>query len=303
MSAHIPAVATAFIPLTSFLSLSIYLSTHPKSPARRLRRVALPTHQDEPLDARKDPFEIGDDGDLGDGHPVNPDQFWRSMKQRKRWLLASLILPFVANIALLVLTVSSNAVIPPAMLLSSHIVTIIMALAYLSHADTASHWATTIHLWAALFVQFMVLAVIALLPNEPFLMSHASVNIDNTSLLRSALPILHLLPLIIVLFIRRGPPLYVPLDHIYPPKIAEAIPSDHPSLDPKQSNVCEEVQATIPEWLLFGYVTNVVKKGYKADTMDVWDLPVLTHNMRKCSHGPANVRGARLLSHLQKRIR
>ena len=86
---------------------------------------------------------------------------------------------------------------------------------------------------------------------------------------------LHLPPLLILLFIRRGPRLILPVSVVYPAKITEAIPDDHPSLDPSIANVTEEVQCTIPEWLLFGYATNVIRHGYYAETMDVWDLPIV----------------------------
>lgn len=296
MAQYVPIIATSFIPFTSLISFSVYLSTHPSSPAKALfrkDRIALPTHHEEPLTTEKDPFDIYDDKILQDGKPVQAEAFWRSMWRRKVALLATMLLPFIANIVLFIFTIiQGDSVLPPALLLPSHIVTLILSLLFLSQHDTPSHWSTTIHLACGIFVQFIVLSVIALLPSEPFpsrpisfhpVFFHSLIQLptEPIPILRSLLPILHIPPLLIVMYIRRGPPLYVPLDLIYPPKITEAIPKDHPSVDPSQANVCEEVQATIPEWLLFGYVTNVVKKGYAAETMDVWDLPILTTDMRK----------------------
>lgn len=317
MVSQIPIFATGLIPLTSLVSFTIYLSIHPKSPVRS-RKIALSAQRDDGL--TKDPFDIYDDTLEGDGEPVDPDAFWKSMYKRKLALLLCLILPFVANIALLALSVLDDTpnppfdpVIPPALLLPSHLVTLVLAYWFLSQNDTPSHWSTTIHLATGIFVQFVILAVIALLPHEPFPSRPESLlaNFLRSDLvkfpsqpipiLRSLLSILNLAPLIVVLFIRRGPPLFVELDKIYPPKIAEAIPTDHPSLDPSQANVCEEVQATIPEWLLFGYVTNVVKKGYMAESMDVWDLPVLPKNMRKFSPSYADV-GALSCYHTFKNV-
>lgn len=326
MTEHIPTVATALIPLTSLVSLSIYISSHPRSLARRLFRsteITLPTQNGEGLLPEKDPFDIHDGDIHGDGTALNPERFWASTRRRKIGLLATFLIPFAANIALLVLSVQEkpdsqpfDPVIPPALLLPSHVVTILLAVWYLSHNDTASHWATTIHITAGIFVQFIVLAIIALLPHEPFpqrpesFMSANFLRSDLLSfpdqpipLLRALLPIVHFIPLLVVLFIRRGPPLFVQLDELYPPKIVQAIPVDNPSLDPTQSNVCEEVQATIPEWLMFGYVTNVVKKGYYSETMDVWDLPVLTSNMRECITCVADVRCVIKLSSIQKCLR
>jgi hypothetical protein len=68
---------------------------------------------------------------------------------------------------------------------------------------------------------------------------------------------------------------------VYPARISEAIPPDADGLDPSKENVSEEVQATIPDWLLFSYATSVVRKGSERDTMDVWDLPVLQASQRE----------------------
>jgi hypothetical protein len=84
-----------------------------------------------------------------------------------------------------------------------------------------------------------------------------------------------------MLFIRRGPPLHVDPRIIYPPKITNSIPPLDPILDPSKPNLTEEAEVTVAEWMLFSYATNVIKKGYTAETMDVWDLPVLMANMRR----------------------
>lgn len=305
MAQYLSAIAIVSIPLTSVLSLAIYLSSHPRSPARSLFRnvkVALPTTRDEPLDGaiEKDAFDLSDDVAFGDGQPIEPDQFWASTRRQKVALLVTVLIAFAANIALLILTILDgtesrtqriNPVLPPALLIPSHVITIVLAIWFLSQSSTTPHWATTIHLATGISVQFLVLGFIALLPHEPFPISQAHLlqvpagnwfsHLRPIPTLRALLPIVHLAPLSIILSIRRGPPLHIPLDHIYPSQIIDAIPTDHPSLDPSISNVCEEVQATIPEFLLFGFVTSVVLKGYSASTMDVWDLPVLTKDMRE----------------------
>jgi hypothetical protein len=84
MSDIAPILSTALIPLTSFISLSIYLTSHPSSPALRLFSksgdIALPTHRDEGLDGAldeldKDPFDIEDPQVLEDGHEVEPERW------------------------------------------------------------------------------------------------------------------------------------------------------------------------------------------------------------------------------------
>jgi len=307
-------LATAFIPLTSFTSLSIYLSTHPSSPIRHLflrQHIALPSNRDEALDGsvgdeEKDPFDIVDPVVCNDGTPVAPEEFWSSMWKRKIAFLITFLAPLTCNILLLISTSlqhsreeeKSKAILSPILLIPSHLAVLAMGLVYLGEDSTPSHWSTTIHLSINLVVQFIVLAILALLPSTPMpsnppsapsilLATFSRLDLFQLppftplSILKSLLPILQIPPLVIVLFIRRGPPLYLPLEAIYPSKITNAVPAGSEALDPEKTNVTQEVQATVPEWLLFSYATDVVKKGYVAESMDVWDLPILQASMRK----------------------
>ena len=317
MSDLVAVLRTAFIPLTSFISLTIYLSTHPSSPVRHLlsrRKITLPIHHDEALDGtidgafdkEKDLFNIEDPVVCDDGTPVEPEKFWSSMWKRKIAFLLSLVPPFGCNIALLVLTAldypsgeaKTQALLVPILLIPAHLIVVLFGVLYLSQNDTPSHWSSTIHLSANLVVQFIVLSIFALLPSTPLPTTPPSApslllcsftrldllplpNFTPLQLLKALLPVLHIPPLLIVLFIRRGPPLYLPLDAIYPPKAISAVPPESQALDPSKTNVTQEVQATVPEWLLFSYATEVVQKGYVAESMDIWDLPILQASMRE----------------------
>ena len=280
---------SALMPLTSAISLTIYLANKTDLPSKR--DIALPIHQEDSLE--KDPFDIQDEAVMQDGKPVDEQAFWRWTRRMKWALLATLVPAFTVNMALLVLS-RGDAMVAPSLLLASHAITLGLLSRYLYQTDTNSHWPTTIHLATGVFVQFATLSTFALLPEYPFpeptnqLLSayfdrgnlFALPRMTTTQVLTTALPVLHLPPLVILLFIRRGPALYLPVSAIYPSKITEAIPLDHPSLDPTVPNVTEEVQCTIPEWLLFGYATNVIRHGYYAETMDVWDLPIVGTGLR-----------------------
>ena len=318
LSELVGIISTALLPLTSLISLSIFLSTHPRSPTRGLpkQKIALPTHQGEGLDGHaeeveKDPFDIDDPVVRSEGIPVHPERFWSSTWKRKAWLLATMLLPFGCNIALLVmaaladyssLDAKTKAISIPVFILASHIPTLMTMYWFLSHDTVRTNWQTTIHLSVDLFVQFLVIAMLVLLPptappsrrasalfidayfvqTDAFRIPHLSAY----SVLYRLLPILQLVPLIIVCFIRRGPPIHLPLDVIYPPKIIDAIPADHESLDPNQRNVSEEVEANVVEWLIFSYATPVIKKGSTAESMNVWDVPVLPISLRESiDHG------------------
>jgi hypothetical protein len=311
MSSIVPIIATSAIPFVSLLSFSVYLTSHPDSPINTLRqgRVALPTTRHEALDGttveEKDPFDIVDAAVCNDGDPVGAEQFWKSTFRRKIALLLLLVPPFVCNILLLIFTILSfagdaasddktRAILLPTLLVPAHIVTVILALWYLRQSTTKSHWPTTVHLSIGIAVQMLVLAFLALLPSTPLPRTPTSfsatfIRMDTFALpaltplnvLTPLLPLLHLPPLLVVLFIRRGPPLYLALDVIYPPKITESVPLQAEALDSSVPNVTQEAQCTVVDWLLFSYATDVVKKGYVSDSMEVWDLPILQANMRE----------------------
>lgn len=316
LSTLVPALSTAILPLTAFVSLSIFLSTHPRSPTRRFarRRIALPVHSHEGLDGEvdeqdvddKDPFEIDDPMVRSEGMPVNPEKFWSSTWKRKVLLLVSMLLPIGCNIAILVMTAlstypnadeKSRALAAPSFVAAAHLPTILVMYWYLSHDDTKSNWQTTIHLSTNLCTQFLVIALLALLPSTAPPRRHANV-IDTLAMfsrwdvikvpsmttlqaLQSLLPVLQFITLVIAVHIRRGPPIHLPLHTIYPAKIVDAIPPLHESLDPNQRNVSEEVEANVLEWMFFSYATPVIKKGSVATSMDVWDVPVLPPTLSK----------------------
>ncbi|WRT69694.1 uncharacterized protein IL334_006684 [Kwoniella shivajii] len=309
MSQLIPIIATVFIPLTSLTSFTIYLSTHPTSPARALfqKSIALPTHNGEGLDGElenveKDPFDIQDPIVCQDGTAVEPERFWTSMWRRKLAVFMLMIPPLVCNILLLVFTILSKipdeeertrAILLPSLLLPSQAVTLLIAFWHLSQHTTEPHWTTTIHLAVDIFMQFLILACLALLPSTPFPSAPSAISawfvqadifrlpeFKPIDILKIVLPILYAAPLLAILSIRRGPPLYLPLEALYPAKIINAVPAGTDSLDSSKANVSAEVQANVPEWLLFGYATPVIRKGYVSESLDVWDLPILPKGLR-----------------------
>jgi hypothetical protein len=298
--------ATAIIPASSLISLTVYLTLHPSSPILRLlsRPVQLPIYRDEALDGtlEHDPFDLADPVIRKDGYPVDAERFWRRTKWMKLAFLVTMLPAVGVNVLRLVLIATSHlegdeltrALLVPILLIPSHLVTLLLGFWYLGHNEMHAHWNTTIHLAFNVSMQFLVIATLTLLPSEPLptrqtgfvdlaLASSPFPKMPHTAMQwsRLLLPLLHIPPLAIILSIRRGPPLHFPLTAIYPPRITDAIPDGAPGADPTKTNVNEETQATIPEWLVFSYATNVVKKGSISETMDVWDLPVLQARFRK----------------------
>ncbi|CAK9783969.1 P-loop containing nucleoside triphosphate hydrolase protein [Cutaneotrichosporon oleaginosum] len=300
MAAVVVLAATALIPLTSLVSFSIYLSTHPASPiplALRRRGVQLPLSADDGLGPIRDAFEIENPIVCEDGVPVQPERFWRRQWQLKIALFITYLLPVAANIVLLTLTIISSegleehervrALLLPALLAPAHLATIIMTVWFLGQNETRTHWATTIHLAAGMFTQFMIVGFLALVPSTPVPTKPVSLALFTLhpplkliSILTAVLPLLQFIPLFIVLNIRRGPPMYIPVKDLLPAKIVEAIPLDHPCLNPNIANVTDEVNVTIPEWMLFSYSAAVIERSKVNDSMDVWDLPFVPAQLR-----------------------
>jgi hypothetical protein len=301
-------LASGLIPLTTFISLSIFLSSHPQSPARLLFHnppIALPIHQDEAIDGsrEKDAFDIDEPVVRNDGTPIHPEKFWASMWKRKLWLLISLIPPFGVNIALLVLVSlqsqgdnRTKGIVESSFLLASHLVTVFISILSIKHQEVPSHWASTIHLATALFVQFLTISFLTLLPSTPLPDGQSSllanfVQLDVFRLpplsaynvLQWLLPIVQFSPLLIsILGLRRGPPRHLPVEIIYPPKIIESIPADSPVFDSQIPNVSEEVEVTIYEWLMFSYATPVVWKGHTSESLDLYYIPIVPVGLRQC---------------------
>jgi hypothetical protein len=292
MSGIVPTLATALLPLASYLSLSIYLSVHPASPLRALYRrrqsIALPTHQNEPLNSEKDPFDF-DDSSLGsDGTPIQAEKFWKSMRRRKIALLFVLLVPMGINVgSIVLLALDSTTVIRPVLILAAQAPTVLTTFWHISQITTATSWPTTVTLAINIALQTITLAILALLSR------HNSINltllapwspihdVQPIPLLETLLPIAYIPAFLLVMcFIRRGPPLHLPVEDIYPAKIYSSIPSDHRSLDHTVPNVTEEVQSSVLGVLIYSYATPVIKLGAESNSLDLWDVPLLTADMR-----------------------
>lgn len=298
-STSILAIAvTAVIPFVSLTSLSIYLTSHPASPFFLLLRrggVQLPTTSTDGLEPVIDPFQLEDPIVCIDGVPVQPERFWRRQRSIKIALLLTYLLPVLANIALLVLTIlgfgdlshstRERLLLLPTLLVPAHLATLVLAFWAIGQDETRTHWPSTIHLAAGTLTQFLALGLVATWPTQPFPSKATTVasvgsQFDFIQALTIALPILHFPPLWCALILRRGPPMYLPFDALYPTKITEAVPQGAECLDPDIPNVTAEVQVTVVEWCLFTYASVVIERAKVRDSMEVWDLPILPANMR-----------------------
>lgn len=309
MASTFAIACTALIPLTSLISLSGYLTTAEDSPLYLLlnrRGVQLPT-SDGSLQPQGDPFEIEDPVALTDGIPVREDAFWRRQRLLKIWLLLSLVPPVVCNILLLIFTLIASegfeehervrAILLPILLLPAHLVTVALALKYFRQNKTSTHWLTTWHLFAGLSTQFIILTFLAILPSTPFprapidVVAQALLNFsrwdtlktpptDAVGILTAILPALQFFPLWAITCMRRGPPLHMPMEDVYPAKVVESIPPDAKALNPNVPNVSGEAQVTVIEWFMFSYAGAVIDEAKVNDSMDVWDLPTLLSSMR-----------------------
>ena len=304
MSRLLLPASLVVIPATSILSVIIYLSSPSTSPfiqSGQEGALKLPIHHGEALDGtlsdepKDELFDMPEDPGCQDGTPIREQSFWNTQRILKISFLLALLPAATCNILILVINPAHLARRLSWGLLPSHVASMAICLWSLRYRSNPVHWATTIHLCVATYVQFLIVTTHTLLPTSPapgtipasgfvlgevFPALETQRDIDLVKWSRYALPILHIIPTLIISCIRRGPHLRIPVEYIYPERIIDAIPANNETLNSSEANVTIELSATVPEWLTFSYATPVVMKGNVSESMEIWDLPVLQASLR-----------------------
>lgn len=178
--------------------------------------------------------------------------------------------------------------------------------------DVPRHWATTRHLALVLAVAWFCLVSAVIVPSTWDLFSPAPKHLDEdvkralrTIQIMEASQVLLLLPAtLLTLAIPRGPPLHFPLDKFLPAKAiqqmkekqaekqaADEANGDAPRSDSAQrrieqalsadlANVTTEAENSVFGAALYSYATPVLRKAQRLLSLDIWDLPIVTHDMR-----------------------
>ena len=286
-------IAAAAIPAVSLLSLVIYLASPTTSPLRTLRTpgVALPVDDDEPLQGTsevQDAFDLSEEKEVFcDGYPVHEDKFWRRTKSLKIAFVVTLLPAVIWNVATLTRHLAegqgAKKQILSFLLLPAHVISLLIGLSLcLAETSTCSlgpdytsfrsdfhsiHHTVNVH----------STSVNSAANTVPRNSTHRSVNSTYLALYCHCSTSCPCLSYATFAGVRHSTFLWRPYIR---PRSFQPCPRD-PCLSTQTiPNVSEEVQCTVPEWLLFSYATPVVKMGNVRETMDVWDLPILPASLR-----------------------
>lgn len=180
--------------------------------------------------------------------------------------------------------------------------------------DVSRHWSTTRHLALVLAVAWFCLASSVVVPSQWDLFSNALSHLDEfvkrslrtIQILQASQALLIIPALVLTLAIPRGPPLHFPLEKFLPAKsiqqmkdkLAEKQQEADPTtmtgtsggdeaplagssaLSTTSANVTTEAENSVFGAFLYSYATPVIRKAQRLLSLDVWDLPIVTHDMR-----------------------
>lgn len=288
----LPLIASSIVAASAVVSSAVYVCSKSTSPFNRGSKLSLPVSRNEALhpvtEDEKDPFDIYDPVLFDDGVPIDPTGFWRKIKRRKIALLVSLLPAAAWNAHLLVQAILGaqppNEIVPPALIASSHLVCLTIAYRSISLQETGPHWASVIHLSILLSINFLVSALLGLLPASEAPIGIVLLIGTREKLLSMVPALLNVIPALQAVTIPRGPALHLPLEKLLTAKaINSAKEASAESLDAASANVSAEAQANVLEWLIFSSATPVIWKAYKSDSTELWELPAYLANHREWS--------------------
>lgn len=207
-------------------------------------------------------------------------------------LILTLILALVVSLqtALLayLLAISSelkwsinNTLLATILLLPFSFYLLVLTFLSISQNTIATHWPTIIHLSALGGLATLFLGISALVPSS-------SSSLSSPPILALQYTSLALYTISTWLFVTtpRGPKVYFSPLRLYSAKTlsstATTLPSQVTAYEQQAitGNVTEVVNATVLDYLLFSYITPVVLLGYKSDSVEIRDLPIVPADMR-----------------------
>ena len=130
---------------------------------------------------------------------------------------------------------------------------------------STGHWRLVVHISCLTAAAFLLFAISATLPSRV---------VRTSTHLQYAPVAAYFLACAVAITIPRGPPLHYPSEHIYSDKTLMAVTSKY------EDNVCESVNASVLDSLLFSYTTKVVTLGHTTESFEIGDLPIVPANMR-----------------------
>ncbi|TDL25136.1 multidrug resistance-associated ABC transporter [Rickenella mellea] len=261
-----------FLVSCAAVSLLVFVLSRPQDGS-----IKLPTFEEdaegsfELAGEKSDPFNVTKPEDLVDGQPIDEKGFWENMHIRK------LVLSFILAIIVIVQTIalgwtiasdgSTKAIATRVLHVTFAVYSLSVSIMSIKHTDVPVHWSSIIHLSSLTALACAVLGVAAILPTDD---SPRSV----LSALWYAALALYFFAAAISVRTKRGPKLHFSSELIYSEKTIASATSV------VENNVCGITDASVWDVLLFSYTTKVVLLGYRSESLEIADLPIVPGNMR-----------------------
>ncbi|EJC97742.1 multidrug resistance-associated ABC transporter [Fomitiporia mediterranea MF3/22] len=221
-----------------------------------------------------DPFHVTGPEEVIDGYPVDEKRFWAKIRLRKlalSWTAAAL-LAVQTGVFVWSLTTHKNSrdVASGALHVAFSVHTFILTVASIKLSDQYWHRRITVHLAllsTTAFVLFMTATILL-----PQLAWERPRRIGWYIALT-----LWLIMFWLSVRMKRGPAMHFSPELVYPNKIIKH--ADEPG-EVMDKNVCDDVNSSSWEAILFSYTTRIVKLGYLSQNLEIGDLPLLSADMR-----------------------
>ncbi|TDL21435.1 ATP-binding cassette transporter [Rickenella mellea] len=264
--------SSIFLVSCALSSLLVFVLSRPRDGS-----IKLPTFEDdaggtlELAGDKIDPFNVTKLEDLIDGQSIDEKGFWDNMHTRKFVLSIILAVVSIVQTFAMVWTISSDGSTKDIATTVLHVVfavySVSVSIASIRSTDVSYHWSSIIHLSSLTTLACAALGVAAILPTDDSPRSLLSV------LWYSALS-LYFFAAVISVRTKRGPKLHFPSELIYSEKTIAAATTI------VEDNVCGITDASVWEVLMFSYTTKVVMLGYRSESLEIADLPIVPGNMR-----------------------
>ncbi|THH26392.1 hypothetical protein EUX98_g7797 [Antrodiella citrinella] len=270
----------AALAASAVCSLGVFALSGSKEGKIRLpTTTAYDADSGEPL---KDPFDVTKPADWVDGEPLDEVTFWSRMRL---WKLA-LVALFATILALQAVSLGFAVMEEDNIWIATQSLYAVFALYLLGitasalNKEYSPHSLTIIHICALLFLATSCLGTLALFPANPIpvttkvfsLLTASAAIVPQICWLASVA--LYLVATVVAFTIPRGPALHFDSNDIYAEKTLMQLSSRY------EDNVCGITGASVWDLFLFSYTTKVVMLGYNSESLEIADLPIVSHDMR-----------------------
>ncbi|KAJ6552936.1 P-loop containing nucleoside triphosphate hydrolase protein [Mycena capillaripes] len=276
-------VAVALGVTAAFSALFLYLNRTREGKIHLPVRVLNPADASEETYPDGDPFDVITAEDMVDGYPLDEENFWARMRNRK--IILSTILSILVLVQVARLCLGGDVTICT-LHLGFALYLLGVAVSSVYRQTVSRHAEFVWHLASLTTVAVALMAFTSILPAEN-LPVVATQQVSILPALWYTSFALYILAAATSVTTPCGPPLHYPATSIYSEKTAQAITNKD------QNNVTGSYGASPWDVLFFSYSTKVVMLGNVAESLEIGDLPILSLDLRASFHYAAMKRTLR----------